>query len=184
MEAVIGGDQVSQTLKVDLISSYYGSMDGYSFCIGQGLFSINFLPATLDTWIVIQDNVITIQSMTASDPEDSETITVQVLDENNDPLIGDRTFTVALVTTPTPSTQQLVLPGAEDGEASQTPATEEGEETPGTQDGDDQSGKTREAPREPTVERSPLTTVTPVVDECYRGGELSNQKIDVWHVPY
>ena len=104
MEAKIGGAAATQTLKVDLISSHYGTMDGYSFCKDSQLYSIKYLPETLPTWVVIQDNVVTIKSMTAIDEEAKFDITVQVFDDRDRKQI-DKTFEVALVTDLTESTQ-------------------------------------------------------------------------------
>ena len=122
MEAVIGGDAVTQTLKVDLISSYYGSNDGYSFCVGTSDFTISLLPDPLPTWVILMDNVVKIQSMTSEDPEVSQMITVKVLDENDSPLTADRTFDASLVAAASPQSLEIPqnLPLSLDGEPALT----------------------------------------------------------------
>ena len=69
MEAIIGGDSVSQTLNIDTYSQWYGAADGYSFCSAS--YDLE-LSGPIPQWMgVTNGNLVTIGAASPQHEEDS-----------------------------------------------------------------------------------------------------------------
>ena len=95
MNAQIPGDKVVQTLYIDKLSTYYGKLDGYSFCgfnfeyeFSSDQESPSRLLSTVLTetgkpiWMDVMNNKFVIGANTAFDHADSITVTVKVFDQD------------------------------------------------------------------------------------------------------
>lgn len=74
MEAIIGGDPVTQTLTIDTYSQWYGAADGYSFC--SGYYDME-LSGPIPQWMSVT-NAVTIGAASPQHEEDSFDLTVTI----------------------------------------------------------------------------------------------------------
>ena len=113
--------------------------------------------------------------MTEADPVDSVQITVQILNADSTPTsVEDRTFTASLEIA---SAQQSIDVDQLDLETDPSSTTDD------LLTEDISKPDLSETNNKPERSHS-LPQVTPLIQECVEGNELSDREIDVWHVPY
>ena len=71
-------EPVTQVIKVDELSLFYGNFDGYSFCKDYYELSITVVEGDLPAWVTIIGNTVSIKAESELDLADETTLRVEV----------------------------------------------------------------------------------------------------------